>query len=77
MQELKVGDVVWRLPDISSLGGVGWDGAWVLILTKEDMWTIASPTPGEQEFEFCAYDVLCPDGSVKKYTSAVLRKEKK
>lgn len=75
MQELKVGDVAWRLPDVSSLGGVGWDGAWVLILSKEDMWTIASPAPGQHEF--CAYDVLCPDGSIKKYTSAVLRKEKK
>ena len=26
--------------------------------------------------EFFAYDVLCPDGQITRYTDAVLRKEK-
>ena len=78
---LNIGDVVWRKECKD------WDGAWVLVLTKEDMWTIIRPDPpGDSDEivwpadpdlpEFFAYDVLCPDGSVMKYTDAVLRKEK-
>ena len=77
---LSVGDVAWRKEDRD------WDGAWVLILTKEDMWTTGMFRTHAQwsldaidrtdEDTMYAYDVLCPDGSIKKYTSAVLRKEK-
>ena len=69
---LNVGEVAWRKEDRD------WDGAWVLILTREDMWT-GPPEKSENLVDgpsMYAYDVLCPDGSVKKYTSAVLRKEK-
>ena len=77
---LSVGDVAWRKEDRD------WDGAWVLVLTKEDMWTTGMFRTHAQwnldafdrtdEDTMYAYDVLCPDGSIKKYTSAVLRKEK-
>ena len=73
MPIINVGEVVWRQACKE------WDGAWVLVLHKEDMWTL----PPEKSVEFIdqpgfyAYDVLCPDGQITRYTDAVLRKEKK
>ena len=69
---IDVGEVVWR----QECGD--WDGAWVLVLHKEDMWTL--PPEKSEDFDdqprFYAYDVLCPDGRITRYTDAVLRKEK-
>ena len=70
---IDVGEVVWRQECKD------WDGAWVLVLHKEDMWTL--PPEKSEAFDdqpgFYAYDVLCPDGRIMRYTDAVLRKEKK
>jgi len=73
---LNVGELAWRLENSD------WPGAWVLILTKENMWYLDKNDdyrekpgrPGQEQF-YC-YEVLCPDGSVARYTDAVLRNRK-
>ena len=74
---INVGDVVWRQPSRGTLF-TGWEGAWVLVLHKEDFWT-AAPERSEEFVDrpwMNCYDVLSPDGRVQRYTDAVLRKEK-
>ena len=72
MPIINVGEVVWRQKCQD------WEGAWVLVLHKEDMWTSA-PEKSEDFVDqpgFYAYDVLCPDGRIMRYTDAVLRKHR-
>ena len=70
---LNIGELAWRLE------GADWPGAWVLILSKENMWYLDinddyREKPGRpDQNEFYCYEVLCPDGSVARYTDAVLR----
>jgi len=72
MPIITVGEIAWRQECKE------WDGAWVLVLHKEDMWTSAPEKSAEfpDRPGFYAYDVLCPDGRIMRYTDAVLRKEK-
>ena len=72
MPIINIGEVVWRRESKD------WEGAWVLVLTKEEMWAGEPEKAGEFEDLpwFHAYDVLCPDGQIKKYTDAVVRKGK-
>tara|TARA_E500000331_G_C17010469_1_gene606170 strand:+ start:137 stop:457 length:321 start_codon:yes stop_codon:yes gene_type:complete len=78
MPIINVGEVAWRQKCKK------WDGAWVLILSKENMWYIDKDVdgnyrekPGQPASEqFYCYEVLCPDGQIMRYTDAVLRKEK-
>ena len=72
MPIINVGEIAWRQECKE------WSGAWVLVLHKEDMWTVA-PEKSEDFIDqprFFAYDALCPDGRIMRYTDAVLRKEK-
>ena len=76
MPIINVGEMAWRQKCQD------WDGAWVLVLSKENMWYLdvddeyreKPGRPGSEQF-YC-YEVLCPDGQIMRYTDAVLRKHR-